>query len=87
MNGSAEDLAVTVETLFRESDSVIIPTKGNSMRPFIRGGDNVLLVRVGNPLKVGMIILAQTLDKRVVLHRIIGINGGSLRLLPWLSLW
>lgn len=81
MNGSAEDLAVTVETLFRESDSVIIPTKGNSMRPFIRGGDNVLLVRVGNPLKVGMIILARTLDKRVVLHRIIGINGDYLTLM------
>lgn len=81
MNGSAEDLVVTVETLFRESDSVIIPTKGNSMRPFIRGGDNVLLVRVGNPLKVGIIILARTLDKRVVLHRIIGINGDYLTLM------
>ncbi len=81
MNGSAEDLAVTVETLLRENDSVIIPTKGNSMRPFIRGGVNVLLVRTEDPLKVGMIVLARTLDRRVVLHRIIGLNGDYLTLM------
>lgn len=78
---NAEELAITVETLLRENDSVIIPTKGNSMRPFIRDEDNVLLARAENPLKVGMIVLARTLDRRVVLHRIIGINGDYITLM------
>lgn len=81
MSGSAEELAKEVETVLLENNSVIIPTRGNSMRPFISGGDNVLLVRTEDPLKVGMIVLARTLDRRVILHRIICINRDYITLM------
>lgn len=63
-----------VSQLLHEGREVVMTTKGNSMRPFIRGEvDNVRLQRP-KELKVGDIVLAR-FEGRYILHRIIGIKG------------
>lgn len=79
---SPERLADEVARRLSFADSVIIPTKGMSMRPFIIGGEErVELVRPGRVLSEGMIVLARTEKNGIVLHRIVGFHGNSLTLM------
>ncbi len=64
-----------------EGNTVTIPLKGFSMRPFLEDGrDKALLTRVGE-LHAGDPILALVDHKRYVLHRIVKIEGDNMTLL------
>ena len=65
-----------VDSLLKEGHKVILPVKGESMLPFIVGGqDSVELVVPEGPLAVGDAVLAWVNKSRYVLHRIIEIGG------------
>lgn len=70
-----------IAQLVREGKLVTFTPGGVSMRPFIEGGkDSVLLVRPEH-LRVGDIILAEVEKEHYVLHRLIAINGDSVTLM------
>ena len=70
-----------VSYLLSEGREVLIPTKGNSMLPFIHGErDRVLLVN-RTDIKKGDIVLARIIDSQYILHRIIDIDDGTLMLM------
>jgi len=70
-----------IAQLVRDGKEVTFTPGGVSMRPFIEGGkDSVLLVRPTN-LRVGDIILAEVEHERYVLHRLIGLNGNHVTLM------
>lgn len=54
--------------------SIEIPTKGNSMLPFIIGGRDSLIVEPAGEIAVGDIVLAKVNDKYIA-HRIIEIRN------------
>lgn len=67
--------------LIDEGNTVTIPLKGFSMRPFLEDGrDKALLTRVGE-LHVGDPVLAFIDHQRYVLHRIVKIEGNNMMLL------
>jgi hypothetical protein len=60
----------------KEGHKVILPVKGQSMLPFIVGGqDSVELVVPEGSLAIGDAVLAWVNNSRYVLHRIIEIGG------------
>jgi len=70
-----------IAQLVRDGKSVTFTPGGVSMRPFIEGGkDSVLLVRPEH-LRVGDIILAEVSDERYVLHRLIALDGDKVTLM------
>lgn len=70
-----------VANLVSEGGSVTLKTKGNSMLPFIRGGqDSVILVK-SDEIKLYDIVLAEVSNNHYVLHRVIDINGNQLTLM------
>lgn len=70
-----------VSEMLSEGRTVIIPTKGRSMLPFIRGErDCVSLVRK-DTLEPKDIVLAYVDGSRYVLHRVIGIDGDIVTLM------
>ncbi len=58
------------DELLSEGRQVIIPTKGNSMLPFIHGEKDSVLLEKKEELAVGDIVLARVGGDRYVLHRI-----------------
>lgn len=65
------------ERLLNNGHTVEFMPQGTSMRPFIEGGhDSVILGRNTNP-KVGDIVLAKT-NQQYVLHRIVKINNNDI---------
>jgi len=70
-----------IAQLVSEGKTVTFTPGGVSMRPFIEGGkDSVLLVRPEH-LRVGDIILAEVSDERYVLHRLIALDGDHVTLM------
>jgi len=70
-----------IAQLVSEGKAVNFTPGGVSMRPFIEGGkDSVVLVRPED-LRVGDVILAQVEADRYVLHRLIGIDGDQMTLM------
>lgn len=70
-----------VTRLLSEGREVIIPTKGNSMLPFIRGErDSVVLVRKSG-YATGDIVLALIEGERYILHRIWSMEGDKVTLM------
>ena len=64
-----------------QGKSVRIPVKGNSMRPFLYAGDQVLLKPVEKrELQLGMIVLAH-MEGAMILHRVVKFGQESL----WLA--
>ena len=62
-----------------EGKSVIIPVKGNSMMPFLKEGERLVLVPFELPieqqdLRKGTIVLAKK-DDQMLLHRVVKIKG------------
>ncbi|MDE5813282.1 MAG: S24/S26 family peptidase [Muribaculaceae bacterium] len=55
--------------------------KGNSMRPFIQGNEDILLLSPSDSLHKDDIVLACIDGKRYVIHRIIGIRGDKITLM------
>ena len=70
-----------VDSLLREGHKVILPVKGQSMLPFIVGGqDSVELVLPRRLLVVGDAVLAWVDGSRYVLHRIVKIGADGIHL-------
>ncbi|WP_051960213.1 S24/S26 family peptidase [Sphingobacterium sp. ML3W] len=64
-----------VQRLLEEGKEVCIRVKGNSMLPFIKSGDRVLLVAYqGEPLPKGANILAKH-EGNYIFHRYVGKKG------------
>lgn len=69
-----------VQRLLDEGKEVCIRIKGNSMRPFIKDGDRILLQPYrGTPLLIGANILAKH-EENFVFHRYVGQKNGSIAL-------
>ncbi|WP_343567431.1 S24/S26 family peptidase [Sphingobacterium sp.] len=74
---SNEDYFAEVQRILREGKEVRIRIKGNSMLPFIKDGDTVLLrTYQGEPLVLGCNILAKDKNK-FVFHRYVGKKNGQ----------
>lgn len=65
-----EIMLAEVKNLLDEGREVIILTKGSSMRPFIFGDEDSVLLKKHDDYKVGDIVLAEILPDKWVLHRI-----------------
>lgn len=67
--------------LVNEGIEVIFPVNGRSMRPFIEGGrDSVVLVKPGE-VKMFDVVLARTDTGRFVVHRIVSLDGERVTLM------
>ncbi len=69
-----------VRSLLAEGKDVVIPTKGNSMLPFIRGGRDSVNLRRLDTLEVGDIVLAEIREGVYVLHRVFAVDGDAVTL-------
>lgn len=69
-----------VKSLLAEGKDVVIPTKGSSMLPFIRGGRDSVNLRRLDDIEVGDIVLAEIREGVYVLHRVFAIDGESVTL-------
>ena len=67
--------------LVEEGMSVTLPVNGNSMLPFIIGGQESVILQKPDNLKVGDVVLAWTDGYRYVVHRIISIDGNQVTLM------
>ncbi len=66
-----------VKELLGEGKKVSLYVQGDSMRPFLKNGDKVLLTSASFRLiKKGVVVLARS-SMGVVLHRVIRIDGNS----------
>lgn len=61
--------------LVREGRSVVLTVNGRSMRPFIENGRDQVTLTGAEDVKVGDVVLADTLEKGYVIHRLVGINN------------
>ena len=64
----------------RGGKMVQLAPKGFSMTPFIRGGQDKVLVRRGTDVKVGDIVLV-VYGGNMILHRVYAINGSQITLM------
>lgn len=65
-----------VKAFLDEGRTVTLAVKGKSMRPFLEGGrDAVVIAPVRAPLAVGDVILAEVSPQKYMLHRIIALEG------------
>jgi hypothetical protein len=82
--GAPKDDAMILSEAIRlvgEGIEVTFPVNGRSMRPFIEGGrDSVVLVRT-DKVKPMDIVLAKTEDGRYVIHRVMEIEGDRVTLM------
>jgi hypothetical protein len=69
-----------VKELLAEGKDVVIPTKGNSMLPFIRGTRDSVRLRKLDTLEVGDIVLAELREGVYVLHRVFSLDGDAVTL-------
>ncbi|MDE6267473.1 MAG: S24/S26 family peptidase [Muribaculaceae bacterium] len=71
-----EILLREAEALLREGKRVKLRARGESMRPFIRGGEDTLVVSAPTgELRKDDIVLARDAGGEYVAHRIVEING------------
>ena len=71
-----EVLLPIAQEFLREGTPVLLPVKGNSMLPFIRGGRDLALVCKTPEVKVGDVVLARTTAGNYVIHRVFGEEPG-----------
>lgn len=69
-----------VKAMLSEGKDVVIPTKGNSMLPFIRGMRDSVRLRKLDTLAVGDIVLAELREGVYVLHRVFLLDGDKVTL-------
>ena len=70
-----------VKSILLEGKDVVIPTKGNSMLPFIRGIRDCVKLRKLDTLEVGDIVLAELREGMYVLHRVDALDGDVVTLM------
>ena len=81
MKKSTQELMPEVGRLIREGKTVVLPVRGNSMRPFIQNGnDCVELHPLPSVLRKGDVVLARTSKGYYVLHRVTAISPDLLTL-------
>lgn len=73
-------LSKVVSTL-SEGGRAIIPVKGSSMFPFIRGGEDCVELFPPFDVKEGDIVLAEISHKKYLLHRIYRLKGNNITLM------
>ena len=72
-----ELLIPEVGRLIEEGHTVRMTVRGRSMRPFIEDGrDKVILAKADN-LRVGDVVLAKTLEKSYVIHRLTEMDAAT----------
>ena len=76
-----DQLLGEVCTLLAAGKKVKIRAKGDSMRPFIHGDKDALLLAPVEALHTGDIVLARISEGRYILHRIIAISGDQITLM------
>ena len=69
-----------VAAVLQEGREAVITPTGNSMRPFIRGGVDRVVLGLRDTLAVGDIVLAR-FDGRYSLHRILALDGEAVTLM------
>ena len=70
-----------VKSILQEGKDVVIPTKGSSMLPFIRGVRDSVKLRKLDTLEVGDIVLAELRKGVFVLHRVEALDGDAVTLM------
>ena len=81
MKKSTQELMPEVGRLIREGKTVVLPVRGNSMRPFIQNGNNGVELHPLPPvLRKGDVVLARTSKGYYVLHRVTAISPDLLTL-------
>lgn len=81
MKKSTQELMPEVRRLIREGKTVVLPVRGNSMRPFIQNGNNCVELHPLPPvLRKGDVVLARTSKGYYVLHRVTVISPDLLTL-------
>jgi SOS-response transcriptional repressor LexA len=67
-------LSGDVKQLIQEGRKVTLKVKGNSMRPFIEGDRDSVILTGNDNYQIGDIVLAEISEGNFVLHRIVQIN-------------
>ena len=81
MKKSTQELMPKVGRLIREGKTVVLPVRGNSMRPFIQNGNDCVELHPLPPvLRKGDVVLARTSKGYYVLHRVTAISPDLLTL-------
>ena len=70
-----------IKGLIEQGRTVTFLASGNSMRPFIRGNRDSVVLQKHTSLSVGDIVLAFIDNNRYVLHRVININNDNVTLM------
>lgn len=70
-----------VTRLLSEGKEVIIPTKGSSMLPFIRGERDCVSLVKKDEIRAGDIVLALVEGERYILHRVWSTEGDAVTLM------
>ncbi|MCQ2342009.1 MAG: S24/S26 family peptidase [Paludibacteraceae bacterium] len=70
-----------IATLIRDGHTVSFTPSGVSMRPFIEGGKDSVVLGKPVDVRVGDIVLAQIGQDSYVLHRLIAVQGNTLTLM------
>ena len=79
--GSDNEIIEEAIRLTKEGVSVTLPVNGNSMLPFIIGGQESVILHAPGLIGVGDVVLAWVDDCRYVVHRIIRIDGDRVTLM------
>ena len=81
MKKSTQELMPEVGRLIQEGKTVVLPVRGNSMRPFIQNGNDCVELHPLPPvLRKGDVVLARTSKGYYVLHRVTAISPDLLTL-------
>ena len=81
MKKSTQELMPEVGRLIREGKTVVLPVRGNSVRPFIQNGNDCVELHPLPPvLRKGDVVLARTSKGYYVLHRVTAISPDLLTL-------
>lgn len=77
-----EILIPEIARLVAAGQTVVFTPSGVSMRPYIEGGRDSVILGPAGKVKVGDIVLAQLeVNSAYVLHRVIGIRDGKYKLM------
>lgn len=76
-----ELLLSRVASILLQGSKAIIPVKGSSMHPFIKGGEDSVELYPPLDVKEGDIVLAEVSHGKYLLHRIYGLKGDDITLM------
>ena len=77
----ANDVVLSeVCALVASGKRIRLRAKGDSMRPFIRGDEDIIELSQLKPLRIGDIVMARITEGEYVIHRVVYINGDNVQL-------